>query len=86
MKIDCHYASNRFFLEEGQLLRDADKLKDIPVTIINGRYDMLCPPITAWRLHQRLPKSKLIIIEEAGHSEGEEGTTRALVKAVAEFE
>ena len=86
MKIDCHYASNGFFLEEGRLLRDAHKLKDIPLTIINGRYDMLCPPITAWRLHQRLPKSKLIIVEEAGHSEGEEGTTRALIEAVAEFE
>lgn len=85
-KIDCHYAVNRYFLEEGQLLRDAHKLKNIPITIINGRYDMVCPPITAWRLHQRLPKSKLIIVEEAGHSEGEEGTTRALVQAVAEFE
>ena len=85
-KIDTHYAANLFFLEEGQLLRDAHKLKDIPLTIINGRYDMLCPPITAWRLHQRLPNSKLIIVEQAGHSEAEEGTTRALVKAVAEFE
>ena len=85
-KIDTHYAANLFFFEDGQLLRDAPKLRDITVTIINGRYDMLCPPITAWRLHQRLPKSKLIIVEEAGHSEGEEGTTRALVEAVAEFE
>jgi len=85
-RIDTHYASKLFFLEEGQLLRDAHKLKDIPLTIINGRYDMLCPPITAWRLHQRLPNSKLIIVEQAGHSEAEEGTTRALVKAVAELE
>ncbi len=85
-RIDTHYASNLFFFEEGQLLRDAPKLRDIPITINNGRYDMLCPPITAWRLHQRLPKSKLIIVEEAGHSEGKDGTTRALVEAVAEFE
>ena len=85
-RIDCYYATMGFFLEEGQLLRDANKLKDIPITIINGRYDMLCPPITAWRLHQQLPKSKLVIVEAAGHSEEEEGTTRALVQAVAEFE
>jgi proline iminopeptidase len=85
-RIDCYYMANRCFLEEGQLLRDADRLKDIPTTIINGRYDMICPPVTAWRLHQRLPKSKLIIIEEAGHSEGEPDTTRALVEAMAEFE
>jgi proline iminopeptidase len=50
MKIDCHYAGNGFFLEEGQLLRDANKLEDIPITIINGGYDMVCPPVTAWRI------------------------------------
>jgi proline iminopeptidase len=84
--IDTYYASNGFFLEERQLLREASKLKDIPVTIINGRYDMICPPITAWRLHKELPQSRLIIVEEAGHSEGEPGTTKALLEAVAEFE
>ena len=84
--IDCHYASNGFFLEEGQLVRDAHKLKGIPVTIINGRYDVVCPPIMAWRLHQALPGSRLLIIEEAGHSEGEPGTTAALLEAVAAFE
>ena len=84
--VDCHYAANRFFLEEGQLLRDADKLKDIPITIINGRYDMLCPPVTAWGLHRRLARSKLVIVEEAGHSETEPGITSALLQAVAHFE
>lgn len=84
--IDCHYMANGCFFEEGQLLADAEKLKDIPITIINGRYDMVCPPITAYRLHQCLPKSKLIIIEEAGHSEGEPATTRALLEAAAELE
>lgn len=85
-RIVCHYAANNIFLEEGKLLREAHKLKDIPVTIINGRYDMTCPPVTAYRLHKLLPKSKLIIVEEAGHSEAEPGTTHALLKAVAEFE
>ncbi len=85
-RIDCHYVANGCFLEEGQLQRDAGKLEDIPITLINGRYDMLAPPLAAYRLHQRLPKSKLIIVEEAGHSEGDPGITRALVAAVAEFE
>jgi proline iminopeptidase len=85
-KIDCQYAVKRFFLEDGQLLRDAHRLKDIPITLINGRYDMLCPPITAYRLHRMLPKSKLVIVEAAGHSESEPGTTQALLQAVAEFE
>ncbi len=47
---------------------------------------MVCPPLAAYRLHERLPRSKLIIVEEAGHSEGEEATTEALLQAVAEFE
>ncbi len=84
--IDCHYASNGCFLEEGQLVRDGHKLEGIPVTIINGRYDVVCPPILAWRVHQAIPGSKLHIIEEAGHSEAEPGTTDALLEAVAEFE
>ena len=77
---------NRFFLKDDQLLREASKLRGIPATIINGRYDMTCPPITAWRLHKALPKSKLVIVEEAGHSEGEPGIVQALLAAVAEFE
>lgn len=85
-RVDCHYAAHRFFLEEGQLLRDAPRLADIPITIINGRYDIICPPVTAWELHQRLPRSKLVIIEEAGHSESEPGITSALLEAVAQFE
>lgn len=84
--IDAHYMANNCFLEEGQLLNNADRLKDIPTTFINGRYDMICNPIIAYQLHERMPKSKLIIVEEAGHSEGEEGTTKVLLEAVAEFE
>lgn len=84
--IDCHYAANGFFLRQDQLLQEAGKLKDMPVTIINGRYDLICPPTAAWRLHKHLPKSKLVIVEEAGHSETEPGITDALLTAVAEFE
>jgi proline iminopeptidase len=85
-RIDCHYAANGFFVRNDQLLREAKKLDGIPVIIINGRYDIICPPFTAWRLHQQLPKSKLVIVEEAGHSETEPGTTQALLAAAAEFE
>ena len=85
-KIDTHYASNLFFFEEGQLLREVTRLRNIPITLINGRYDMICPPITAYRLHQQLPRSKLIIVEASGHSEGEPGITRALLEAVAAYE
>ncbi|NIM14603.1 MAG: prolyl aminopeptidase [Candidatus Aminicenantes bacterium] len=84
--IDIYYASNRLFLEEGQILRNCTKIRHIPITLINGRYDMASPPIGAYRLHQRLPKSKLIIVEKAGHSETEPGITKAILKAVSEFE
>jgi proline iminopeptidase len=84
--IDLHYVTNLYFLEEGQLLRDAVKIRDIPITIVNGRYDVFCPPEAAYELHLALPKSKLVIVESAGHSEREQGTTAALLRAVAEFE
>jgi proline iminopeptidase len=84
--IDLHYVSNRHFLEKDQILNNMDMIKEIPATIINGRYDMAAPPLSAFRVHKELPKSKLVIVEEAGHSESEEGITAALMKACAEFE
>ena len=86
VSLDLHYVVNRYFLEPGQLLRDVERIAHIPTVIINGRYDMACPPVFAYRLHEALPKSELIIVERAGHSETEEGTTRELVKAAAGFE
>lgn len=86
VSIDLHYVGNGHFLEEGQLLKNAGKIEHIPVTLINGRYDMASPAIGAFMMHQKLPNSKLIIVEEAGHSESEEGITRALLDAATEFE
>lgn len=84
--LESHYMANHCFLQEGQLLKNADKLKDIPIILVNGRYDVICPPITAYRLHQKLPKSKLFIVERAGHSSREPGTLRQLILAVKQFE
>ncbi|MCP4898685.1 MAG: prolyl aminopeptidase [bacterium] len=84
--IDLHYVKNRYFLKENQILDDISKLSGIPITIINGRYDMAAPPLSAYRVHQALPSSQLLIVEEAGHSESEEGITAALIKVCAEFE
>jgi proline iminopeptidase len=84
--IDLHYVANRYFMEDNQILEGIDKLKDTPVTLINGRYDMAAPPLSAFQVHQKLPRSKLIIVEKAGHSESEEGITAALLAAVAELE
>jgi proline iminopeptidase len=78
--------TNRYFLEPDQLLRDAGRLVNIPAVIINGRYDMACPPVSAFRLHERMPLSELKIVEMAGHSETEDGITAELVRAAAFFE
>ena len=77
---------NGCFFKEGQLLDQVDKLKNIPIIMVNGRYDVICPPLTAYRLQQKLPKSRLYIIEKAGHSSREPGIQRQLVLAAKEFE
>lgn len=81
-----YYMANDCFLEEGQIFKNAHKIKNIPVTIVNGRYDIICPPITAYRLHKILPNSKLIIAEGAGHWMGEPPIERALLEAMKAFE
>jgi len=84
--IEIYYTTNRCFLEEGQLLRDIERIQDIPTIIVNGRYDIVCPPYTAYRLHKNLLKSKLLIVDEAGHLMSEKPIEKELIKAIREFE
>jgi len=84
--LENYYMANDCFLEEGQLLQKTNKIQDIPIILVNGRYDMICPPITAYWLHRKLPKSKLVIAEGAGHWMGDPPIERALLKAMKEFE
>jgi len=86
MLLEYYYFSNHCFLEENQLLDNAHKIQDIHVIIINGRYDLCCPPIIAYKLSKKLPKSKLVITEESGHLMGEKNNEAELVKAMIEFE
>lgn len=79
-KIYFHYAKNGAFLKEGQLIKNAHKLKNIPGAILHGRYDMICPPITAWQLHQAWPKADFHIIEASGHHSTEESKTSTIIK------
>lgn len=81
-----YYMANGCFLKEGQLLRNTDRIRDIPVIMVNGRYDVICPPINANRLHQKLPKSRLTIVESAGHWMGEKPIEKALLRTMREFE
>jgi proline iminopeptidase len=84
--IENYYMANGCFLEEDQLFLNADKIRVIPLIMVNGRYDMICPPITAYRFHKVLPNSKLVIAESAGHWMGEKPIERELLRAMKEFE
>lgn len=80
-RIESHYFMNNSFLEDNQILNNADKLQNIPGVIVQGRYDLICPLESAWELHQAWPKAELKIIADAGHSATESGTVDALVTA-----
>ncbi len=66
-RIETHYFRNNRFQPEDQLLRRMDRVRHLPATIVQGRYDLLCPPITATQLHRAWPGSRLIIVDDAGH-------------------
>lgn len=81
-RIEAHYFINGGFLEEeNQILRNAYKLKNIPTTIIQGRYDSICPPQSAWDLAQALPSATLKIVSVAGHSAFEPAIQHELICA-----
>jgi len=80
-RIENHYFVHAGWLEEGQLIRDARKLKDIPGTIVHGRYDMPCPLRYAWALHKAWPRADFHIVEGAGHAYSEPGILDRLIRA-----
>lgn len=84
-KIACHYAVNKYFIKENFILDNIQNIGKIPVTIIHGRYDMVCPIENAYALHQNWPKSNLIIIKDAGHSSRDPGIMHALIHVVNNF-
>lgn len=84
-RLEAHYFVNRMFLDEGQLLRDAPKLAGIPGVIVQGRYDVICPPRAAYELNQVWPDSELIMVPDAGHSATEPGIAAALVSSMEQF-
>ncbi|MEO9223031.1 MAG: prolyl aminopeptidase, partial [Mycobacteriaceae bacterium] len=84
-RIENHYFRHGGFLDEGQLLRRANRLAAIPGVIVQGRYDVVCPATSAWQLHQVWPQSRLVLVADAGHSFEEPGITHALVEATDAF-
>ncbi|HYQ72872.1 MAG TPA: prolyl aminopeptidase [Gammaproteobacteria bacterium] len=84
-RIECHYFVNDSFLEDNQILKDAERLHGIPGVIVHGRYDVVCPLEQAWALHRAWPQASLEIIADAGHSATEPGIVDALLRATTGF-
>jgi proline iminopeptidase len=80
-RIEAHYFVNNSFLEENQILANADKLADIPGIIIHGRYDMICPLEQAYALSNAWSNAEFDIIPACGHAGSEEAIIDALIKA-----
>jgi proline iminopeptidase len=84
-RLESHYMAHRGFLEPDQLLRDVGRIAHLPAVIVQGRYDVICPPLSAYRLHQAWTGSRLRMIPDAGHGALEAGIARALVAATEQF-
>jgi proline iminopeptidase len=84
-RIENHYMANQGWFEEGQLLRNASKLKGIPGVIVQGRHDTCTPPVAAWQLKQAWPEVELNIIPDAGHLFSEPGILDGLIRATDRF-
>jgi len=84
-RLEAHYMANLGFFGEDELLRNLDRIAHLPAVIVQGRYDVICPPFTAWRLHKRWPGSVVKMIPDAGHGAMEVGISRELVAATEQF-
>ncbi|MFI5202537.1 MAG: prolyl aminopeptidase [Candidatus Kapaibacterium sp.] len=84
-RIESHYFVNHGFMEEGQLLRDVNRIRHIPTVIVQGRYDIVCPVRSAWDLHRAFPEAELIISPAAGHSAFEPENRSSLIEATDRF-
>jgi proline iminopeptidase len=84
VRICTHYFAHAAWLEYGQLLRNAHRLKGIPGVLIHGRLDLSAPLLTAWELAQAWPDAELKIIEDSGHT-GSPAMGTAIADAIARF-
>ncbi len=85
-RIECHYFThNAFFKTDNWLIENVGAIRKIPTTIVQGRYDVVCPAESAWELHKAFPEAKLMMIPDAGHSAMEPGILSALVSTMDEY-
>ena len=84
-RIENHYFSHSGWFREGQLITEAHRLAGIPGVIVQGRYDIATPAITAYDLHQAWPQADFQLIPDAGHAHSEPGIAAALIAATDRF-
>ena len=84
-RLEAHYMLNGAFMDEDQLIKNIHLIRHLPAVIVQGRYDVICPPVSAYRLHQAWPSSKLHMIKDAGHAAMEPGIAAELVRATEQF-
>jgi proline iminopeptidase len=80
-RIEHHYFVHNGWLAPDQLLHDVDTIRHIPAVIVQGRYDLCTPAVTAWQLHRAWPEAEFHLVEDAGHAQTEPGILTRLVQA-----
>ena len=90
VKVEMHYAKNKYFIEENQILNEISKIPNIPITIVHGRKDLTCLPDSSWSVNKslkelNLPHLKLVMVSEAGHLASEPAMVDALITATDEM-
>lgn len=85
-RIETHYFFNDMFLPENTLLDNMHKIQHLPAILIHGRYDVTCPPVSAYELHQKWPGSELHMLPLAGHSSSEGGMLEKIMWATERFQ
>jgi len=83
--MEAHYFRNDCFMKPDQLMNEAGRLAEIPGIIVQGRYDLLCPPATSYALAAKWPRSEVRIVNGAGHSLYDPGVRDAVMKAIADM-
>ena len=84
-RVQIHYIQHQCFIDGNAILKSATILNKIPTVIVQGRYDMVCPPQTAWDLSRAMPDAEFVMVADAGHSAMELDITSALIAATEKF-
>jgi proline iminopeptidase len=80
VKIETHYARHCYFLKENEILRRIGSLSSMPVSIVHGRYDLVCTMDASWRLHRAIPGSRFVQLPNAGHLIDDPAMLSALIE------